>query len=60
MSYNDIAIGSYDLLKHIHQSLIKCLDCCFIDLKFLLFKENGFIHEILAGQTLKKIGVLIR
>ena len=45
MSYNDIAIGSHDILKHIRQSLIKCLDCCFIDVKFPLFKEYGFIQK---------------
>ena len=39
------------------QSLIQCPDCRFIAVKFLLFKENGFIHEPFPGRTLKKIGI---
>ena len=29
-------------------TLIQCLDCHFIAVKFYLFKENGFIHENLG------------
>ena len=43
-----------------HQSLIQCLDCRFIAVKFPLFKENGLIHKNLIGRTLKKIGILFR
>ena len=32
----------------------------FIAVKFPLFKENGFIHENLTGQTLKKIEISFR
>ena len=40
-----------------HQSLIQCLDCRFIAVKFPFFKENGFIHENLTGRTLKNIAI---
>ena len=39
----------------IYQSLIKCLNCHFVAVKFPFFKENGFVHKNMPGRTLKKL-----
>ena len=55
ISCNNIVFGSYVCMM----SLIQCVDCGFVAVKYLFFNENGFIHENLTWQTLKKIMYLV-